>query len=157
GTLEKLERQRAQVRVGGKTVMARAKDLVGVDPEAAADRRPRSQRLRDHRARLAARPRNVRSADASASDAEAGAGSERELHLLGRQVDGALVELDRFLDRALLGSLSSVRVVHGHGTGRLRAAVRDHLRGHPAVSSQRPGRGDEGGDGATVVTLAGAG
>jgi DNA mismatch repair protein MutS2 len=52
-----------------------------------------------------------------------------------------------------LASLPEVRVIHGHGSGRLRAAVREHLRSHRAVSDQRPGRVNEGGDGATVVTL----
>ncbi len=79
----------------------------------------------------------------------------RELKLLGQRVEPALDELDQFLDRALLASVAEVRVVHGHGSGRLRDAVREHLRGHPAVGSFRPGRRNEGGDGATVVTLAG--
>ncbi len=70
-------------------------------------------------------------------------------------MEPALDELDQFLDRALLASVAEVRVVHGHGSGRLRDAVREHLRGHPAVGSFRPGRRNEGGDGATVVTLAG--
>jgi DNA mismatch repair protein MutS2 len=48
-----------------------------------------------------------------------------------------------------------VRIVHGHGTGQLRSAVREHLRGHPAVASQRPGAPEEGGNGATVVVLKG--
>jgi DNA mismatch repair protein MutS2 len=46
-----------------------------------------------------------------------------------------------------------VRIVHGHGTGRLRAAVRGHLARHPQVARVRPGSDGEGGDGATVVTL----
>jgi len=71
-------------------------------------------------------------------------------------VEPALAELDDYLDHALLASRPEVRVVHGHGTGALRDAVRAHLRGHPAVSSQRPGQRNEGGDGATVVTLRGA-
>jgi DNA mismatch repair protein MutS2 len=46
-----------------------------------------------------------------------------------------------------------VRIVHGHGTGRLREAIREHLRRHPAVASFRPGAANEGGNGATVVAL----
>jgi DNA mismatch repair protein MutS2 len=76
-----------------------------------------------------------------------------EIHLLGRTVDEALGELDRFLDRAVLAGLIEVRVVHGHGTGRLRAAIRAFLDRHAHVSSHRPGRSPEGGDGATVVRL----
>ena len=78
-----------------------------------------------------------------------------ELHLIGQRVEPALAELDAYLDRALLANRTTVRVVHGHGSGRLRKAVREHLRGHRAVSAHRPGEPDEGGDGATVVTLRG--
>ncbi|MDH3744549.1 MAG: Smr/MutS family protein, partial [Acidobacteriota bacterium] len=62
---------------------------------------------------------------------------------------------DVYLDRALLSSSPDVRIVHGHGTGRLKKAVRRHLERHPAVAGWRPGGDREGGDGATVVTLAG--
>ena len=67
--------------------------------------------------------------------------------------DATLEELDRYLDRALLSSHREVRVVHGFGSGRLRQAVRQHLRPHPAVGGFRPGRENEGGNGATVVSL----
>ena len=79
-----------------------------------------------------------------------------ELHLLGERVEPALKRLDDYLDQALLASRSEVRVVHGHGSGQLRRAVREHLRGHPAVASHRAGAPKEGGDGATVVVLKGA-
>jgi DNA mismatch repair protein MutS2 len=77
----------------------------------------------------------------------------RELLLLGKTVDEALPELDKFLDEAALSGYPEVRVIHGHGTGRLRAAVRRYLRGHVHVASSRPGKPHEGGDGATVVQL----
>ena len=76
-----------------------------------------------------------------------------ELMIIGRTVDEAKPEIDRFLDRAALAGTAEVRIVHGHGTGRLRAAVRQFLRGHPHVESHRPGEPREGGDGATVVTI----
>ena len=47
----------------------------------------------------------------------------------------------------------AVRIIHGFGTGRLRQAIREHLRKHPAVKSWRPGAENEGGDGATVAVL----
>jgi DNA mismatch repair protein MutS2 len=78
---------------------------------------------------------------------------EHEIKLIGRTVDEALPELDRFLDAAALAGLPEVRVIHGHGTGRLRAAVRTFLRGHVHADSWRPGRPPEGGDGATIVRL----
>jgi DNA mismatch repair protein MutS2 len=76
-----------------------------------------------------------------------------ELNLVGQRVDDALDESDRFLDRALLEGKEAVRIIHGFGTGTLRKAIREHLRKHPAVKSWRPGADNEGGDGATVVTL----
>jgi DNA mismatch repair protein MutS2 len=76
-----------------------------------------------------------------------------ELNLIGQRVDEALDESDRFLDRALLEGRQAVRIIHGFGTGRLRSAIREHLRKHPAVKSFRPGEENEGGDGATVALL----
>ena len=76
-----------------------------------------------------------------------------ELHLIGLRVEEALEVLDGWLDRALADGRGEVRVVHGHGTGRLRDALRQHLRRHPAVAAFRAGAPNEGGNGATVVTL----
>jgi len=75
------------------------------------------------------------------------------LNLIGQRVDDALEESDKFLDRALLEGKSAVRIIHGFGTGRLRTAIREHLRKHPAVKSWRPGAENEGGDGATIAVL----
>jgi DNA mismatch repair protein MutS2 len=88
-------------------------------------------------------------------DAGPGEDLPGELHLLGERVEEALERLDRYLDRAILAGRSEVRVIHGHGTGRLRRAVRQHLRDHPTVAEQRPGGPAEGGEGATVVRLRG--
>jgi DNA mismatch repair protein MutS2 len=76
-----------------------------------------------------------------------------EINLIGRRVEPALEELDSYLDRALLAARKEVRVIHGHGTGRLRDAVREHLRAHAGVSGIRAGAPNEGGNGATVATL----
>jgi len=76
-----------------------------------------------------------------------------ELNLIGSRVEEALDASDKFLDRALLEGKQAVRIIHGFGTGRLRKAVREHLRKHPAVKSWRPGGENEGGDGATIAVL----
>ena len=76
-----------------------------------------------------------------------------ELNLVGQRVDDALEESDKFLDRALLEGKAAVRIIHGFGTGKLRSAIRDYLRKHPAVKSWRPGAENEGGDGATIAVL----
>lgn len=78
-----------------------------------------------------------------------------ELNLIGQRVDDALDESDKFLDRALLEGRQAVRIIHGFGTGKLRKAIREHLRKHPAVKSWRPGGENEGGDGATIAVMEG--
>ncbi len=76
-----------------------------------------------------------------------------ELDLRGLTVDEMLVELDRYLDTAYLAGLPFVRIIHGKGTGALRQAVREELRGHPLVSEFRAGDLNEGGEGVTVARL----
>jgi DNA mismatch repair protein MutS2 len=73
------------------------------------------------------------------------------LDVRGHRADEALASLDRFLDEAMLLGHDAVFVLHGHGTGALRTAIRKHLHKHPATKSSRPGEGNEGGDGVTVV------
>ncbi len=77
-----------------------------------------------------------------------------ELDLRGQTADDALHLLDSYLDQAYLAGMPFVRIVHGKGTGVLRKAVREALRGHPLVTSARNGADGEGGDGVTVVKLA---
>ncbi len=76
-----------------------------------------------------------------------------ELDLRGLTVDDMLVELDRYLDTAYLAGLPWVRIIHGKGTGALRQAVRDELRGHPLVGEFRSGENSEGGEGVTIAKL----
>jgi DNA mismatch repair protein MutS2 len=68
-------------------------------------------------------------------------------------VDAALYELERYLDRAAVAHLEKVRIVHGKGTGAVRAAVHDRLGEHPLVRSFRLADPNEGDAGATVVEL----
>ncbi len=80
---------------------------------------------------------------------------QQELKLIGMRVEGALAELEPFINHAHAAGLREVRVIHGMGTGRLRDAVREELKRHPLVEGHRPGEPHEGRDGATVVTLRG--
>jgi DNA mismatch repair protein MutS2 len=79
-----------------------------------------------------------------------------ELHLRGLRVDAALYELDRYLDKASVARHERVRIVHGKGTGAVRAAVHESLKDHPLVKSFRLGEVGEGEGGVTVVELGGA-
>jgi DNA mismatch repair protein MutS2 len=79
---------------------------------------------------------------------------DRELRLRRLTVDEALWRLDRYLNDAFMAGLSSVRIVHGKGTGKLRHAVHDSLTRHPLVKSYRLGDYGEGDYGITIVELA---
>ncbi len=74
-----------------------------------------------------------------------------ELNLIGKKVDEAIAELDKYLDNAYLAHLDSVRIVHGKGTGALRNAVNDYLKRQSYVKSFRAGVFGEGDAGVTVV------
>ena len=74
-----------------------------------------------------------------------------EINLLGKTVDEALSELDKYLDDAYLAHLPSVRVVHGKGTGALRNAVHNYLRKNKVVKRYRLGEFGEGDAGVTIV------
>lgn len=74
-----------------------------------------------------------------------------EINLLGKTVDEALSELDKYLDDAYLAHLPSVRIVHGKGTGALRKAVQNFLRKNKTVKSFRLGEFGEGDAGVTIA------
>lgn len=129
GELVELRGDRATVLVRGKRVRATGGELLAV----AGGERPAPGRVRVQRS--------------PAPSVEA------ELLLIGQLVEPALDSLDAYLDRALAAGRERVRVVHGHGSGRLRRAVREHLRNHPAVAGFDPAPASAGGDGATEVVL----
>ena len=77
------------------------------------------------------------------------------LDVRGQRVDDAVAQVDRFVDEGLLAGRDALFIVHGHGTGALRSAIRTHLGGHKAIDTFRPGEQNEGGDGVTVAFLKG--
>jgi DNA mismatch repair protein MutS2 len=76
-----------------------------------------------------------------------------EINVIGRTVDEATSEVEKFVDRAFLAGMPRVRIVHGSGMGILRKALRQYLQKHPHVESVTEPPTNEGGGGATVVEL----
>ena len=76
-----------------------------------------------------------------------------ECNLIGKRVEEALQEMDKFLDNAKFSRLPMVRIIHGDGTGALRKAVHERLRNNKDIMEFRLGMPNEGGTGATVVTF----
>lgn len=76
-----------------------------------------------------------------------------EVDLRGMASDEAILELDSYIDNALLSGLETVRIIHGKGTGVLRKSVQAHLRSHKAVKSFRLGTFGEGENGVTIAEL----
>lgn len=133
GRVEKVRDDGAvQVRVGNKRVEVSVSQLKRCEPAPV----PKETRL-----------------PASVSLHLAEEEAPHELNLLGCTVQEGLERLDKFLDRAFVGHLDQVRIVHGHGTGRLRSAVREFLSQHPQVDRHYPAPPAQGGTGATIAEL----
>ena len=76
-----------------------------------------------------------------------------EIDLRGQMTDEAVLNVDRFIDSALLSGVEQLTIIHGKGTGALRAAIGQHLKRHPNVKSFRLGTFGEGESGVTIVEL----
>jgi DNA mismatch repair protein MutS2 len=158
GTIAELdeERGRAVLEVSGMRVDVKLDELQPTVGGGRADaaRTPQSGRRGD----FGDRPQptfatGAASAKASASTSRRARGVASSLDLRGARVDEALAMLDQYLDDAAHAGAGRVTVVHGHGTGAMRDAVRRTLGDHALVREWRPGDRGEGGDGATVVSL----
>ncbi len=79
--------------------------------------------------------------------------SVREINVIGQRAEEARELVDKFLDSAVLASVSRVRIVHGHGMGILKRAIAELLSAHPSVEKFYPASQNEGGAGATIVEL----
>jgi DNA mismatch repair protein MutS2 len=133
GVVQSVHDREAEVDVRGKRLRAKVDELRVVTPAAAINVPPPRVRV------------NV--------DLQPREGSPAELNLIGNHVEEALERTQKFLDEALLSELTSVRIIHGYGTGQLRRAVAEFLRTHPFVASYGPAPDNQGGGGATIVEL----
>ena len=96
----------------------------------------------------------VKDGDTPASfNMEKTVGITPQLTLLGQRAEEAVQNVEKYLDDAYAAGLSRARLVHGKGTGALRRAVQEYVSDHPLVSEYATASPEEGGAGATVVTL----
>src|SRR6266702_3576017 len=135
--VRKLEGEAIEVQIGPMKMRVPLDDIAAVigqaanNPVTAARNKGINIRLRDDE-------------DASAPT---------ELNVIGRNVDEATAEVEKFVDRAFLAGLSHIRIVHGSGMGILRRALREYLKRHPQVIGVTEPPQNQGGGGATEVEL----
>ena len=141
GIVGQIKDGEAEVRVKALRFRERLENLELV--EAAPTAKPEKGRLEKLK----------RSSSIEVHLSETEASSRSELNVIGQTTDEAVDAVDKFLDEASLASLSQVRIVHGHGTGALRRAIGDLLKGHPHVARFIAAPPDQGGAGATLVEL----
>ncbi len=132
-------KKRVRVRVGETDLSVPVSGLVGLVEAGGEGASPGSRRAQADRAR------------SQAGTGELGA--SMVLDVRGKTDEEALEETVAALDRAALDGAPFLRIIHGHGTGRLKAVLRDYLKGSPYVATFRAGDRAEGGDGVTVVGL----
>ena len=132
-------KKRVRLKVGEGEILANVASLVGVaKPQQAARREP---------VKASSAPPRRTSHTLATEDIQ------ETLDVRGQAADDALDVVVAALDRAVLGGSPFVRIIHGHGTGRLRTALRAYLKASPYVVAFRPGDRAEGGDGVTIVEL----
>jgi DNA mismatch repair protein MutS2 len=134
GTVEKLDKQVAEVLVGGMRLREKIVDL----QLAEAETRPA----------VSSKQKSI----SSFRDID-GAEIPAELNLIGKTTADAEYEIDRFLDEAYMASLPRVRIIHGFGTGALKNYVHHFLKGHPHIAKFGFAPSDQGGNGATIAEL----
>ncbi len=137
GEVVEVEGDQVLVRAGPLKVRRPAEDLLPLKGKA--------------RATGMARSRAERIAAAEEARPDAPRAPERRLDVRGLRVEELLREVDRSLDSLYAAGEADCTILHGHGTGALKQALRDHLSGSPYVSDFRPGDRHEGGDAVTVV------
>ena len=142
GVVRGVAGQRIDVEIRGKRMRVRLDDLRRRGPKDEGSREDKRARII---ANQAARPKP--------GGVDVTSRAAAELVLIGATVDDAIDRAEKFLDTALLGEERRLRVVHGHGTGRLRDALRTFFRDHPLVAAVAPAPDNEGGNGATIVEL----
>ena len=138
--VRKLEGDALEVQVGPMKMRVPLDDIAAVITQAAGN--PAVNPVQAARSKGI----NVRLRDEDAA-------APAELNVIGRNVDEATAEVEKFLDRAFLAGLTHIRIVHGSGMGILRRALREYLKHHPQVMEVTEPPQNQGGAGATEVEL----
>ncbi len=145
------QRGRVTVQVGAlKSIVAVEGVLIDTHRIALHQAEARDERRRRRAARAQSEVAVVKAEDHGKATART---PDRTCDVRGERVDDAIDRVDRFVDESLIAERDAVFVIHGHGTGALKNAVREHARGHAAISKWRAGEASEGGDGVTVLFL----
>ncbi len=138
GTVEKMDKDVAEILVGNMRLRERIADLQPVSDDSSGAQSPKSK-VREGLSAL----------DVGHGTLDTGA----ELNLIGHTTADAEYEIDRFLDEAYMSSVPRVRIIHGFGTGALKNFVHHFLRGHEHVAKFAFAPSDQGGNGATIAEL----
>jgi len=140
GTLleEPQGKKRVRVRMGDRDVSVEASGLIGIARGGSGDK-PKAKEPLPGRA--------------TSLGTAGGLGAPSVVDVRGQTADEALDLVIAALDRAVLAGEPFLRIIHGHGTGRLKAVLRDYLTTSPYAAAARPGDRAEGGDGVTIVSL----
>ncbi len=139
GTVERLDKDVAEVLVGGMRLREKTADLQLAEPETALQKPARSKGIAGASSTI------QRSLDAPDANAE--------LNLIGKTTADAEYELDRFLDEAYMASVPRVRIIHGFGTGALKNYVHHFLKNSDLVEKFEFAPSSQGGNGATIAEL----
>jgi DNA mismatch repair protein MutS2 len=138
----------ATVRAGAMKIKVPLSDLQSIQVSAHSSKQAGSQK----RAKPPAAVHRHAAVKSSGDEADVFVRTDSNtLDLRGERVEDGLARLERFIDSAFLEHLSPVMVIHGHGTGQLRAAVRKFLSDGPYEATWRAGESYEGGNGVTVI------
>jgi len=132
-------KKRVRVKVGEGEILATVSSLAGLAHEASAEAAPSTS--------TATTPRRVSTSNGLGLD------EHTVVDVRGQAADDALDQVVAALDRAALSGAPYLRIIHGHGTGRLKSVLREYLEESPYVAEFRPGDRSEGGDGVTVARL----
>jgi DNA mismatch repair protein MutS2 len=151
------DKGKVEVRFGSMHAMVDVGEVL-FDTHRAAERRRREREREQQQAQppapVAPAQGPVQLADGTVAEAKSGARTiDVTVDVRGQRVDEAVTAVDRFIDESMVTDRDILFVIHGHGTGALRSAIRSHLASHKAVQRWRAGEKTEGGDGVTVLWL----